>query len=116
MAGWWSSAAGCRVELCHEFPVGGACGGEVLVAFVELEAQVDDALLEGGVLLLERVDVGGRAEPGFPPCVFAEQAGEPVFEVLEAGCQAGGPLLGVEQVGVQGSVARGGPVPGAGGA
>jgi hypothetical protein len=29
----------CRgVELGYEFAVGGACGGEVLVAFVELQA------------------------------------------------------------------------------
>ena len=56
----------------------------------------------------------GAPSPGFPPCVFAEQAGEPVFEVLDVRCQAGGPLLGVEPVGVQGSVARGGAGPGGG--
>src|SRR6266568_8840590 len=81
-------SGGCRVQLCHEFPAGCAGGGEVLVALVELEAQVDDALFEGGVLLLELVDVVGSAEPGFPPCVLAEQAGEPAFELLDPGVLA----------------------------
>ena len=45
------SPAACRgVELGHEFAVGGPGGGEVLVAFFELEAQVDGLLLEVGDL------------------------------------------------------------------
>ena len=37
----------CRgVELGHEFAVGGAGRGQVLVAFLELEAQVGGLLLE----------------------------------------------------------------------
>jgi hypothetical protein len=52
------------VELGHELAVGGAGGGEVVVAFVELLAQVDGLLLEVGDGLVERVDVGGGAEPG----------------------------------------------------
>lgn len=90
-----------RVELGHEFAVGGACGGEVLVTFAELETQVGDLLLERVVALVERVDAGRGAEPGFPPGVVAEQAGEPVLELVDAGGQAGGSLLGVEQVGLQ---------------
>ncbi len=74
-----------RVELGHELAVGGAGGGEVLTGLLELETQVDDVLLEGEVLLLERVDVGGSAESGLAPGVFAEQAGEPAFELLDAG-------------------------------
>jgi hypothetical protein len=44
------------VDLCHEFAVGGARRGEVLVALFELETQVDDALLEGHGLLFELID------------------------------------------------------------
>ena len=35
---------------------------EVLIAILELQAQIDDVLFEGLVLVLERVDVGGCAE------------------------------------------------------
>jgi hypothetical protein len=58
-------------------------------------------LLEGEVVLRERVDVGGSAEPGFTPGALAEQVGEPAFELLDADGEAGGSLLGVEQVGLQ---------------
>ena len=78
-------------------------------AFVEPETQVDDLLLEAVDPALERVDVGGGAEPGFPPGVLAEEAGQPAFELLDAGGEPGGSLLGVEQVGLQGGAARGGP-------
>ena len=37
-----SSGPGGVVELGHELAAGGAGGGEVLVAFLELHAQVDD--------------------------------------------------------------------------
>src|SRR5690348_5731743 len=37
----WLPAARCCVDLGHEFAVGGARGGEVLLAFAELEAQLD---------------------------------------------------------------------------
>ena len=99
--------AACRVELGHELAVGGACGGEVLVAFVELETQVGDLLLERVVVLLERVGAGWGAEPGFPPGVVAEEDGEPAFELLDTGGQPGGSLLGVEQVGLKRGAARG---------
>ena len=42
----------CGIELGHELPVGGAGGGQVLVAFFELQAQVNDLLLELSGLLL----------------------------------------------------------------
>lgn len=47
------------VELGHELTVGGAGGGEALVAFLELQAQVDDLLfqvgdLDGAVISLDR--------------------------------------------------------------
>ncbi len=70
----WALSAVCRrVELGHEFAVGGSCGGQVLVAFVELEPQVDDLLLEVGDFLVKGVDVGGGAEPGFAPGLLAER-------------------------------------------
>lgn len=55
-----SSACVRLVELGHEFTVGGACGGEVVVAFFELEAQFYGLLLQMSDLLVEGVDVGGR--------------------------------------------------------
>lgn len=52
----------CRVELGHELAVGGACCGEVLVAFAELEAHVADLLLQSVVALAKpnKCDVPGR--------------------------------------------------------
>ena len=60
------------VELGHEFAVGGAGGGELLVAFLELEPQVCGLLLELRGLLAEGIGVGGCAEPGFAPGLLAE--------------------------------------------
>ena len=74
------------VELGHELAVGGAGGGEVLVAFLELQAQVDGLLFEVGDLLVEGVDVGGRAEPGFAPGLLAERLGQAFLELPDAGC------------------------------
>ena len=52
---------GCRVEPGHEFPVGGAGGSEFAIAFVELEPQAGDLLVQIGDLVIEQVDVGGGA-------------------------------------------------------
>jgi len=94
--------ASCRrVELGHQFAVGCAGGGEVLLVILGLETQIGDVLFEGLVLVLECVDVGGGAEPGFVPGLFAEQAGEAAFKVLDASGEAHGSLLGVEQVCLQ---------------
>ena len=96
------SSVSCRgVELGHELAVGGAGGGEVLVAFFELEAQVDGLLLEMGDLLVEGVDVGGRAEPGFAPGLLAERLGQALFELPDAGGEPGCAFMGGEQVGLQ---------------
>ncbi len=54
------------VELGHELAVGRAYGGEVLVAFFELEAQVDDLLLELAVLLGEAAGIGRVLSPCGP--------------------------------------------------
>jgi len=72
------------VDLGHEFAVGRACGGEVLVAFGELHAQVDGLLLEVVDLLVEGIDVGGDAEPGFVPGLLTECFGQSGFQLPDA--------------------------------
>ena len=52
---------GWCVDAGHEFAVGGAGGGEVLVPFVELQAQIKYLLFEEGDLLVQGVDVGWGA-------------------------------------------------------
>jgi hypothetical protein len=89
------------VEAGHELAVGGAGGGEIGVAFGELQAQVDDLLLESVELLVEGVDVGGCAEPGGVPGVLAGGLGQPLFEVLDSAVEPGGAVVGGEQVGLQ---------------
>jgi hypothetical protein len=61
--------------LGHQFTVGGAGGGEVLVAFLDLHAQVGYLLFEVCDGLVEGVDVGWRAEPGLAPDFVAEGFG-----------------------------------------
>jgi hypothetical protein len=69
-------SAECRVvELGHEFTVSGAGGVEFFLAFLQLEAQVDDLLLEAGGLLAELVEVGSLAEAALPPGLLAEGFG-----------------------------------------
>ena len=75
------------VELGHELTVGCPGRGEVLVAFLELETQVDGLLFEVGDRLAEGIDVGGRAEPGFAPGVLAERLGQAFFELTDAGVE-----------------------------
>ena len=95
------------VEPGHELAVGGAGGGEVLVAFAELEAQVGGLLFEVGDFLVQGVDVGGRAEPGFAPGLLAERFGEAFFELPDAGGEPQGAFVGGEQVGLQGCAGDG---------
>ena len=96
-----SPAVSRGVELGHELAVGGPGRGEVLVAFGELEPQVGGLLFEVGDLLVEGVDVGGRAEPGFAPRLLAERFGQAVFELLDAGVEPDRAFVGGEQVGLQ---------------
>ena len=108
----------CRVvELCHELAVGGPGGGEVLVAFVELQPQIGVVLLEVADFLLEGVDVGGGTEAGFAPGLLAERFGEAFFELADAGGEPQRPLVGGEQVRLQGrpgDAGAGGAVAGGG--
>ena len=94
----WGVSGG--VELGHEFAVGGAGGEEFLVAFLELQAQVDDVLFEMGDLLFQLVDVVGCAEPGLAPGLFSEEFGQAGLELLDLCCHAGAALLRGEQVGL----------------
>ena len=72
-------------------------------------------LLKVGDLLVEGVDVGGRAEPGLAPGLLAERFGQTVFQLADACAEPGGAFVGGEQVGLQrgpgdgrpGCVARG---------
>ena len=57
-----SSGAAWGVEPGHEVAVRCPGGGQVLGAFLELQAKVDGLLFEVGDLGLELVDVGGGAE------------------------------------------------------
>ena len=97
-----SPVGGGGVDAGHQLAVGGAGGGEVLVAFVELQAQLDGLLFEVGDLLVEGVDVGGGAQPGLAPCLLAECLGEPFLEVLDSGVEPVGAFVRGEQVGLQG--------------
>jgi len=91
----------CSVEPSHELAVGSAGGGELAVAFFELDAQIGDLLFQAGDRVIESIDAGGCAEPGFPPGLLAERLGQAVFELLDAGMQPDGALAGGEQAGVQ---------------
>jgi hypothetical protein len=59
-------------------------------------------LFEMADFLVERVDVGGCAEPGFTPGLLAECFGEPFLELPGAGGEAEGAFVGGEQVRLQG--------------
>ncbi|MFD9223489.1 hypothetical protein ACFWDI_26600 [Streptomyces sp. NPDC060064] len=68
------------VQLRHQLPVRGACGGEVLVPFCEFVTKVEDLLLQFDDSAGERFDVGGGAETGGFPGGLSECLGEPPFE------------------------------------
>jgi hypothetical protein len=59
-------------------------------------------LFEMADFLVQRVDVGGCAEPGFTPGLLAECFGEPFLELPGAGGEAEGAFVGGEQVRLQG--------------
>jgi hypothetical protein len=104
---WCKRACGCSpvgvggVDGGHEFAVGGAGGGKVLVAFLELETLVDDVLFKGDDPLFELLDVVGCAESGLAPGLLTAQVGQARLEVLGACGHAGVALLGSQEVGLQ---------------
>ena len=90
---WCNCRVACRVSVFrgvvepgHELAVGSPRGCEFVAAFFELQAQVGGLLFKMGDFLAEGVDVGGCAEPGFTPCLFAERIGQPLLELPDAGC------------------------------
>src|SRR6185312_925403 len=87
-----------RVQSGHEFSVGGAGGGQVVVAFVELLLKVEVVLFELADALVECVDVDGGTEPGLAPGMFAERLGKPFLQLVDAGVEAGGSFVGGQQV------------------
>jgi hypothetical protein len=96
-----SPVAVVGVDAGHEFTVAGSGGGEVLVPFDELQAQIKPLLLEVRDLLVQGVEVGWGAQPGLAPCVLTGCFGEAFLEVLNANVQPGGAFVGGEQVGLQ---------------
>jgi hypothetical protein len=96
-----AGSASWRVESGHQFAVGGAGGGEVLVAFLDLQTQVGHVLFEVCDLLVEGVDVGWRAEPGLAPDLLAEGFGQTLFQVLDSGVEPDGAFMGGKEVGLQ---------------
>jgi hypothetical protein len=97
----FSAWPGWCVESGHEFAVGGAGGGEVFVPFVELLSKVEVVLFELADSLMEGIDIGGGAEPGLAPGLFAERLGEPLLELADACLEPGGAFVGGEQIGLQ---------------
>ena len=81
--------------------ISGAGGGQVLVSLGEAAAELMFLLGKVGHLLLELADVIGLSEAGLAPDLLAESIGEAVLELADAGGQAGGALVGGEQVGLQ---------------
>ena len=94
----WFIVAGSACESGHEFSVGGAGGGQVVVAFVELLLKVEVVLFELADALVEGVDVDGGAEPGLAPGMFAKRFGKPFLQLVDAGVEAGGSFVGGQQV------------------
>ncbi|MFK0263585.1 hypothetical protein ACIQU1_19900 [Streptomyces angustmyceticus] len=59
------------VELGHQLAVRGAGGGQVVVALLELQLQVDQLLFERGDLGLELLGVVRPSDAGLAPDLFA---------------------------------------------
>ncbi|MEU8434740.1 hypothetical protein AB0F18_17835 [Streptomyces sp. NPDC029216] len=80
---------GVAVELGHELVVGSAGDGEVVVAFLEFQFQVDRLLFEGGDPSLELLGVIGAADARLAPDLLAECLAEALFEAADLGGEAG---------------------------
>src|SRR6266567_1769833 len=109
-----SSGPGRVVELSHELTAGGASGGEILVSFFELHAQVDDLLLQVRDLLvvggeqvgLQRGSGDGRASAvaggwsGLECVDLLQQVTVPVEErPVDSGCAGDPGRAGLRAVG-----------------
>ena len=80
--------------------VGRASGGEVVVAVLELELQVDDLLFEGGDPVLELFGAVGSADAGLAPDLLAQDFAVPGFEAPDVCDKAGGAGVGGCDVGL----------------
>uniref|UniRef100_UPI002F91AD5C hypothetical protein n=1 Tax=Streptomyces sp. NBC_01592 TaxID=2975889 RepID=UPI002F91AD5C len=78
------------LELGHELAVGDAGCGEVVVAFLEFQFQVDRLLLKGGDPGLELLGVVGAADAHLAPDLLAERFADALFEAADLGDEAGG--------------------------
>ena len=63
------------VEPCHQVAVGGAGGGEFVVAVLEVLASVEELLFKFGDPLTEGADFVGSGEAGVVEDPFAEDFG-----------------------------------------
>ena len=72
---------GAAVEPCHQVAVGGAGGGEFVVAVLEVLALVEELLFEFGDALTESADFVGSGEAGVVEDLFAEDFGQPLAEL-----------------------------------
>jgi hypothetical protein len=95
------------VEPGHQLAVRGPRGREFVIMFFQSQPQVGGLLFEMGDFLAEGIDVGGRAEPGFAPRLFAERIGQPLLELPDAGAEPDGAFVGGEQVSLQGCAGDG---------
>ena len=75
------------------------------MAFLELQTEVHYFLLESHDPLLELVSAVGGTEARTAPYLLAKRLGEAMFELLGPRGKASGALLGVQQVGLEGSEA-----------
>ncbi|MEQ4611460.1 hypothetical protein ABMX48_36620 [Streptomyces cavourensis] len=76
-------------------------GGEVIVAVLELEFQVDDLLFEGGDPGFELFGVVGTADAGLAPDLVTEDFAEALFEPADLGGEAGTAGVGGSEVGLE---------------
>ncbi|MCG7523292.1 hypothetical protein MHW47_02340 [Streptomyces sp. OfavH-34-F] len=74
------SSGRTTVDLDHEFPVRGACGGEALALFDEFSAEIEDLLFQLGGAACEGLDVGRGAEAGGIPSCLSQGLGQAPFE------------------------------------
>ncbi len=109
-----SPVFGRGVELGHELAAGGPGGGEIFALFFESQTQVDGLLFQVDDLLVEGVDVGGRAESGFAPRLLAEGFRQAFLELPDPAVEPGGAVRGGKQVGLQGCQGNTRPVAAAG--
>ena len=103
-----SACSGIVVDAGHQLAVGGGGGGKLVVAFAELDAQVGSLLFELGDRAVECVDACGRAEAGLLPGLLAEDLGQALLKLPDAGVEAGGAFMRGEEVSLQRGAGHGG--------